>query len=671
MIFFKPIVFASLFLFGVSFSIFAQSSIPPEYRGAWENQARGVLYGNEISTNFRNHGEHSRWGDFPWGFWPDGGSKHIDGMGFIIAGRVPGERAKWEAYFGEGATDTTLTPVIINYKEFGKRISPYNGNLWAWTPLNGFHNPNRLDPTTLTPNPIPATSTDKSSWPTFWPDRLDQTDSGWEGVWNGYRGKGIVNGAQETFYVMDDLSDYEYLFGLETDGPHSELGVYYPIPSDSTIGGLGIQTEVRTFQFADQIAKDMLFTHYRTTNVSEKDLKEVWTAQIVDVGLGNEENDDDIELIEEENLIILKDDDGLGISTYGQSYDLGVVGILLLEHSLDESNGIDDDNDGIIDESKFNDPGEYLVGKSAIDTYLNQNYNMERFNQLHIDLDEFPAYRNERWWTGDEDMDWIAYDDLNKNGVQDSDEPLQDDVGRDGLGPTDENYPGPDEGEADGIPTKGEPNFGELDMLESENRDISFFDVDTRPFFESGNNLRDDTWLFNQIYENQLSNRFIVPGPQNDEPFVIFGTGPIELKVNSSMYFITALVFAATEEELFVKVEQAKAIYESDYGQSMFLTNSEEDGPQVVPTEISLSQNYPNPFNPTTNIEFSLSRSGAVTLEVLDITGRKVQTLISDQNYNAGIHSVQFDAGSLSSGIYIYRLEVAGQVFTRKLTLIK
>ena len=67
---------------------------------------------------------------------------------------------------------------------------------------------------------------------------------------------------------------------------------------------------------------------------------------------------------------------------------------------------------------------------------------MNRFSQVHIDLEEFPAYRNERWWTGDEDLDWIAYDDFNNNGLQDSDEPLKDDVGRDGLGPEHENYTG-------------------------------------------------------------------------------------------------------------------------------------------------------------------------------------------------------------------------------------
>ena len=155
---------------------------------------------------------------------------------------------------------------------------------------------------------------------------------------------------------------------------------------------------------------------------------------------------------------------------------------------------------------------------------------MNRFNQVHIDLEEFPAYQNERWWTGDEDLDWIAYDDLNNNGLQDSDEPLKDDVGRDGLGPEHENYTGPDEGEGDGIPTQGEPNFGELDMLEAENLGMTLLDINNRPFYESPN-LRNDSWFFERIQvasENIEEYKETVDTPY--EPFVLLGTGPYELK---------------------------------------------------------------------------------------------------------------------------------------------
>ncbi|MDZ7764154.1 MAG: hypothetical protein U5K00_06960 [Melioribacteraceae bacterium] len=70
----------------------------------------------------------------------------------------------------------------------------------------------------------------------------------------------------------------------------------------------------------------------------------------------------------------------------------------------------------------------------------------------------------------DNDGDWVGYLDLNGNGQWDPEEnePLNNDVGRDGLGPFDPNYPGPDDGEGDGVPTDGEPNFDRTDKDESD-----------------------------------------------------------------------------------------------------------------------------------------------------------------------------------------------------------
>lgn len=89
-----------------------------------------------------------------------------------------------------------------------------------------------------------------------------------------------------------------------------------------------------------------------------------------------------------------------------------------------------------------------------------------------------------------------------------------------------------------------------------------------------------------------------------------------------------------------------------------------------VPEQIYLTQNYPNPFNPRTSIEFGLDRSGFVVLEIYDILGRRVRTLIN-QEMNPGRHTQRFDASSLASGIYLYRLQVNGEVFIKKMTFIK
>ncbi len=89
-----------------------------------------------------------------------------------------------------------------------------------------------------------------------------------------------------------------------------------------------------------------------------------------------------------------------------------------------------------------------------------------------------------------------------------------------------------------------------------------------------------------------------------------------------------------------------------------------------TPDDFSLHQNYPNPFNPATNIEFELPQNEHVTLEIFDITGRKVTTLV-DETIEAGTHSIKFDASGLSSGVYIYRIRASDFVESRQLTFIK
>lgn len=90
----------------------------------------------------------------------------------------------------------------------------------------------------------------------------------------------------------------------------------------------------------------------------------------------------------------------------------------------------------------------------------------------------------------------------------------------------------------------------------------------------------------------------------------------------------------------------------------------------VQPASFTLNQNYPNPFNPSTKIEFDVTSAGAATLEVFDILGRKVRTLI-DGNVSVGTQTVTFNAGGLPSGLYIYRLSAGENVQTRKMLLLK
>lgn len=89
-----------------------------------------------------------------------------------------------------------------------------------------------------------------------------------------------------------------------------------------------------------------------------------------------------------------------------------------------------------------------------------------------------------------------------------------------------------------------------------------------------------------------------------------------------------------------------------------------------LPNSISLEQNYPNPFNPVTTINYSLDKPGKVSIKVYDVTGRLVSELVNE-NKSAGNYSIPWDATSVSSGVYFYRLEALGETLSKSLTLIK
>jgi hypothetical protein len=89
-----------------------------------------------------------------------------------------------------------------------------------------------------------------------------------------------------------------------------------------------------------------------------------------------------------------------------------------------------------------------------------------------------------------------------------------------------------------------------------------------------------------------------------------------------------------------------------------------------LPGNFILSQNYPNPFNPTTIINYSIPKSGLVTIKIYDILGREVRTLVNEEK-TAGNYSVQFTGNNLSSGIYFYRMQSGNFSQTKKLILLK
>ena len=89
-----------------------------------------------------------------------------------------------------------------------------------------------------------------------------------------------------------------------------------------------------------------------------------------------------------------------------------------------------------------------------------------------------------------------------------------------------------------------------------------------------------------------------------------------------------------------------------------------------LPTAFALDQNYPNPFNPSTTIEFALPKDAHVTLDVYNVIGQRVASLVNEVRA-AGYHTVQFNAGQLASGLYIYRIAAGDVTMVKKMMLTK
>jgi hypothetical protein len=96
----------------------------------------------------------------------------------------------------------------------------------------------------------------------------------------------------------------------------------------------------------------------------------------------------------------------------------------------------------------------------------------------------------------------------------------------------------------------------------------------------------------------------------------------------------------------------------------------EKIGGQGVPETFALSQNYPNPFNPSTVLEYSLSKTSHVVLEVFNVLGQSVARLV-DEQLTPGTYKTTFDASSLSSGVYLYQLKAGDFVQAKKMVLMK
>ena len=581
----KLTLFITLLIFVLE-NIFAEE-------GNIENRKQGVMDGNLVRTIYQNQGEIGKWPIQPSGEWPAGsGHSYIDGIAFIVSVAT------------NDSNMNRIHPLETSYREF-MDIHPITGDPMGFEPLPGYANPNQ--------NKI-ARSDNPDTWPPFWPDR----PSSWAGYWNGYFGKNVFHADHETYYVMDDDPDEEWNF--------------FPDINDPERRGVGLEIKVRGFQWSVSLLEDVIFWIYAITNEGTTNYDSVYIAYYIDWAIGGtgDSFDDNSSYDTNSDLVWAWDFDGIGQGGWGP---VGMAGLAFLETPGNPYDGIDNDEDGLIDESCESGPGEYIFGQVGF-------------------------YGPSKWhWSGDEDGDWVGFTDINENGLWDSGEPLNDDLGSDGSGPDHFYYPGPDFGEGDGIPTVGEPNFDCTDKDESDQIGLTGF----KAFHLREYNLSDDEECWN-IFISPPS-----PPVQNMDLVTLMSSGPIPLLAGQTVLYSIALLFGANSDDIFRNKRVAQQFYNSDFNLGSLLNINQN---KTLPINVSLYQNYPNPFNPTTTFKYDIPKESKVVLSLYDINGRLIETLVNEKQ-QPGYYSVQWDARNVSTGMYFYRIQADEFQQVKKCLLIK
>jgi len=464
---------AQLFLSG---SVWAQGQLykgPDDPAGDIAAEREGYMNGNRVFLYFRNTTELSDWPKAEVSRWPDNydGVKMTDGIGLLVGALVFLENDSIPVTDPDEIkyrTDLdTLYYLQTSYRE-QMDMNPQRTVEWGLYPVFGYFNEI---------SESPAMSNDSLSWPTQgWPYEGRLTH--WPGEWDGRFGRGQIRAYLESYFVANDAQDQEYV------GPEDRVK-YYPRPDvkigdirpQVTIqyglpwGGLGIRVEQRGFQWDNAQARDAIFWEYTIANISDYDLPQVAFGYWVDNAIGGE-GDDELGYFDRKiDLAYSWDIDGIGRA----SLPTGTMGFAYLESPGLGYDNIDNDEDGLVDERRDNE-ATAIIGPT--DDIQNIDWFLETYNLKYEDLHPH--------WDADEDQDWQDGIDLNDNGtyamnigtvtepiwIPEPGEDAGDDVGLDGVAPTELNYEGPDEGECNHKPDSeeynAEPNFNNTDVTESD-----------------------------------------------------------------------------------------------------------------------------------------------------------------------------------------------------------
>ena len=525
-------------------------TVPPTLRGQIDAERLGQLDANRLRTRFYNFG---MVGDFP----PDPATVDLSVYHSAEAPRGTGMN------YSDGITPFVLTPVTTEdgrttyVMETGFRerqaIDPQTNRAQRFEPRPGYF---QTDPAVNAGRSL-ALSNDPRTWPASWVDKLnDPDDPGWSGSWNGYFGKRPAADL-ESFAVMDDQA-------------YAVPG-FFPDARDRTRRGLGLRVEVRGFQWANPQSQDVIFWHYDIVNESTTDYENIVFGLYMDSGVGGSalscdgifESDDDNAFYDSQNglasdldLVYTWDNGGRGVDLRGNCSPTGYLGYAYLETPGNPFDGRDNDADGITDERRDNGPGARIDGQDAIRAAVAARYNLAAFEASNGPLAERPAFAAGVWFTGDEDLDWVAeFHDLGADGV-----PATQDTG-----------------EGDGAPTNGEPNVDRTDLEESDQIGLTGFKFNRIRAGAGNPNQETDGVVFyddGRSWPRRLHDQFTNPNPgvAFDPPLAtnyniafLFASGAFRLPAGARERFSLALAYAPDLIGLRQTVQTVGQIYDANY----------------------------------------------------------------------------------------------------------
>ncbi|NBC67057.1 MAG: hypothetical protein GVY07_15545 [Bacteroidetes bacterium] len=387
----------------------------------------------------------------------------------------------------------------------------------------------------------PAISHRPETWPEFWPpqtypgdDReLDERRPGIRaGRWNGAFGS-FVRGDQESYYVADDRDNDEFPYypflNPETGEPDTRSW------SEGGKRGLGVEVTTRQYQWASILAEDIFVAVYDIKNISRKDIPEMNMFQIVDYDIGGNTSGNEAFFDTEENITY----QWSKIPLVRNGFNVGYAAVGFLLSPGNDKDGIDNDRNGITDESQFD----------GIDN----------------------------------DGDWTPWEDVNGNGAFDPNiDRIWDDTGSDGLGPENEGYPGadPDGTEANGVPDVGEPNFEVTDNDEIDQIGLTNMVIRTPTDFNR--DIQDDEVWYDEYIQPVPPSEFIIPS-ETDDIIYVYSSGSITLRKGDTERFAIAYLNGNNFDDILRNKTTMQNIYDADFNfakppNEPYLTASAVDG---------------------------------------------------------------------------------------------